>query len=281
MILVADSGATKTDWCLLDGTDGKSFFQTRGLNPSYASDSQTFHHEFRELQTWVENSGNVEEIFFYGAGCSTEEACRLIQMLGNKYFPNAATLVFTDIFGACRAVCGKKDGLVGILGTGSNSCIYKDGKIAENIPSVGYMLGDEGSGTYIGKMVLKKYLTGFLPDELAKDFAEKFPLSRAEFLNLLYHQPAPNRLFKSITPFAVENRNHPFMRDLVMECFCDFFENQIVKYENYSNYNLYFAGSVAFLFADTLSDTARKYGLKIDGIQRSPIEGLAEFHSKK
>lgn len=280
MILVADSGATKTDWCLLDQTKGMTFFQTQGLNPSYVSDFQIFYDEFLKLQTWVGNPEKVESLFFYGAGCSTEEACRRIRMLGNRYFHNAEISVFTDMLGACRAVCGEKDGLVGILGTGSNSCVYRDGTIDENIPSVGYLLGDEGSGTHIGKKVLKSYLTGFMPDELSKGFAEKFPWSRAEFLNRMYHQPAPNQLFKSITPFAAENRDHPFVRGLVKECFCDFFENQIIRYKNYDNHGLHFVGSVAFLFSDILAETARKYNLKIIDIQRSPIEGLAKFHNK-
>ena len=280
MILVADSGATKTDWCLLSENGKKSFFQTQGLNPSYVSDFQVFYNEFTKLQSWVGRFDDVEKIYFYGAGCSTIEACQKIQTLGNKYFTKAETLVFTDMFGACRAVCGNKDGIVGILGTGSNSCVYKDSKITENIPSVGYMLGDEGSGTYIGKNLLKKYLTGFMPEELANAFAKKLPWSRAEFLDRIYHQAAPNQLFKSITPFAVEHKDHPFIKNLVKDCFCDFFENQIVKYKNYNTYNLYFVGSVAFLFANELAECATKHNLQITDIQRSPIEGLSEFHLK-
>lgn len=280
MILIADSGATKTDWCLINDDKCSRVFETLGLNPTYVS-SLVISDEIASAAKHFGNATAVEKVFFYGAGCADEQNRNEMKSELARCFKNAEIEVYTDLLGACRAVCGDKDGIVGILGTGSNSCVYKNGKIVENIPSAGYMLGDEGSGTYIGKMLLKKYLTKQMPADIEEKFSEFIGgLSRSEILDIVYHQPQPNKFFASLTPFAIENRQHNLIYLLVAQCFDDFFENQILLYDSTMK-DIYMVGSVASILENQLKGCAEKHGYTLRKTLQKPIQGLADFHAKK
>lgn len=282
MILVADSGATKTDWCLIDEKGERKAFATIGLNPTYLADGSVLDGEIACLAEEMRCADAVRKVFFYGAGCSDEENRQKIAKSIARHFVNAETEVFTDLLGACRAVCGDKDGIVGILGTGSNSCVYKNGKIVENIPSAGYMLGDEGSGTYIGKMLLKKYLTKRMPSDIEEKFSEFIGgLSRNEILNIVYHQPQPNKFFASLAPFAIKNRRYTYIYFHVEHCLDDFFTNQIRHYFEHDINDLYLVGSVAAKLENQLKECAEKNGYTLRKVLQKPIKGLADFHAKK
>lgn len=280
MILIADSGATKTDWCLINGDKRSPVFETLGLNPTYVS-SLIISNETTSAAKHFGKVSAVEKVFFYGAGCADEQNRNKMKSELARCLQNAEIEVNTDLLGACRAVCGDKDGIVGILGTGSNSCIYQNGKIVANIPSAGYMLGDEGSGTYIGKMLLKKYLTKRMPSDIEEKFSDFIGgLSRNEILDIVYHKRQPNKFFASLTPFAIENRKHDFIYLLVAQCFDDFFENQILLY-NSAMKDIYLVGSVAWILENQLRECADKHGYSVRKTLQKPIQGLADFHTKK
>lgn len=281
MILIADSGATKTDWCLINNGKCSPVFETLGLNPTYVS-RLVISDEIASAAKHFGNASAVEKVFFYGAGCADEQKRNDMKSELARCFQNAEIEVYTDLFGACRAVCGDKDGIVGILGTGSNSCIYQNGKIMANIPSAGYMLGDEGSGTYIGKMLLKKYLTKRMPFDIEEKFSEFIGgLSRNEILNIVYHQPQPNKFFASLTPFAIENRRYTYIYFHVEHCLDDFFTNQIRHYFEHDINDLYLVGSVAAKLENQLKECAEKHGYTLRKVLQKPIKGLAVFHAKK
>ena len=281
MILVADSGATKTDWCLIDKKGERRAFTTIGLNPTYLVDGSVLDGEIACLAEDMRCADKVRKVFFYGAGCSDEENRQKIAKSTARHFVNADTEVFTDLLGACRACCGNADGIVGILGTGSNSCVYQKGEIVANIPSAGYMLGDEGSGTYIGKQLLKKYLTARMPSDIEAEFRDFINnLSRSEILDIVYRQPSPNKFFASLTPFALNNDRNAFINTLLGDCMDDFFENQICLY-NTELKDLYMVGSVASILEKELRECAAKHGFVLRKTLQKPIEGLAEFHAKK
>mgnify|MGYP002624626195 CR=1 FL=1 len=280
MILVADSGATKTDWAAIAENGTCTHLSSMGLNPNYITDPTLLDSEIGNV---AENSGNadtVRQIFFYGAGCSSDENREKISHLLQKHFPNAKTEVHTDLLGACRAVCGTSDGLVGILGTGSNSCVYQNCRISQNIPSAGYMLGDEGSGTYIGKQLVKQYLTEFLPKDLQQKFEEECHVSRGGIMDTIYRQPCPNKFFASLMPFVLNHRHEPFVRSITDSCFDDFFQNQILKYRTPLR-QIHLVGSVAFLFGPDILEMAMSYGYYIGSVLQAPIYGLEKYHSPK
>lgn len=280
MILVADSGATKTDWVTIDNNGTCTHFSSMGLNPNYITDPTLLDSEIGNVAEKSGNADKVRQIFFYGAGCSADENRKKISHLLKKYFPNAKTEVHTDLLGACRAVCGTGQGIVGILGTGSNSCVYQKGKITQNIPSAGYMLGDEGSGTYIGKQFVKQYLTGLMPDNLQRQFEAECRVTRNSIMDIVYRQPWPNKFFASLMPFVVSHRHEPFVHDLTNFCFNDFFQNQILLYRTPLR-QIHLVGSVAFLFGPDIAEIALYYGYSIGNVLKAPIDGLEKFHSPK
>jgi N-acetylglucosamine kinase-like BadF-type ATPase len=281
MILIADSGATKTDWCVINNGKCSPVFETLGLNPTYVS-RLVISDEIASAAKHFGNASAVEKVFFYGAGCADEQKRNDMKSELARCFQNAEIEVYTDLLGACRAVCGDKDGIVGILGTGSNSCVYQNGEIVENIPSAGYMLGDEGSGTYIGKMLLKKYLTKRMPSDIEEKFSEFIGgLSRNEILNIVYHQPQPNKFFASLAPFAIKNRRYTYIYFHVEHCLDDFFTNQIRHYFEHDINDLYLVGSVAAKLENQLKECAEKHGYTLRKVLQKPIKGLADFHAKK
>ena len=280
MILVADSGATKTDWCMINGDKRSRVFETLGLNPTYVSDL-IIDHQIGLAAKHFGKTSTVEKVFFYGAGCADEKSCNKMKSELASYFQNAEIEVNTDLLGACRAVCGESDGIVGILGTGSNSCVYQKGEIVANIPSAGYMLGDEGSGTYIGKQLLKKYLTARIPYNIEPKFHEYLGgMDRSQILDRVYRQPQPNKFFASLAPFAIKNRRYTYIYFLVEHCLDDFFTNQISLYFENDINDLYLVGSVAAKLENQLKKCAEKHGFVLKKVLQKPIEGLAEYHSK-
>ena len=278
MIAIADSGSTKTLWTFVARSMETTQIHTSGMNPNFMT-NEAWQEISQAIKTQNTSSDPIENIYFYGAGCGTEKAKETISQLLISIFPNCNIFVETDMLGACRGSCINADGMVGILGTGSNSCIYKGGNITNTIPALGYTLCDEGSGNHIGKLLLKAYLRNTMPSDLSEDFHSQYPYDTTYFLNKLYKEPFPNRYLASLAPFAYKHRNHTFVQTLLNNVFDSYFAEQITQLPQYNSYNLYLVGSVAFYFAPEISDVAQRYGIHISAINQSPIQGLIEYHS--
>ena len=277
MIAIVDSGSTKTLWTFIARSMEVKTIHTSGMNPNFMT-NEAWQEISQTIKTQNTPFDPIENIYFYGAGCGTEKAKEEIFQQLISIFPNSNIFVETDMLGACRGSCINNEGIVGILGTGSNSCIYKDGNIIETIPALGYTLCDEGSGNHIGKLLLKAYLCHTMPAELNAEFAKDYPGDKSYFIDNLYKQPFPNRFLASFAPFAYKHKKNDFVKELLQEVFLSFFEEQICLYPSYQNYKLSLVGSVAYYFANEINAVAQQFGIEISSIQQSPIEGLIKYH---
>lgn len=277
MILIADSGSTKTSWCLLDKGKETIFFNTEGYNPYYVDSNYISESIFADISKDVELD-KVSEIYFYGAGCSEAKSSIVVDAL-RTVFPNAITIeVKSDLLAAARSVLGREEGFVAILGTGTNSCVYDGDDIVRQVDSLGFILGDEGSGAYLGKSILIAYSRGYLPDDLKELFWETYQLTPLEIINKIYTQPLPNRFSATFSQFAGENVSHPFVQELVKKSFRDFFTNIISHYSNFNKYALNCVGSVAHNYLPYLEEVAQEFDMNIGNIVRNPLQGLVKYH---
>ena len=276
MLLVADSGSTKTDWRLIQ-PDGKSLsFETIGFNP-YFIDSASVLNELSG-SSLREVKDEVTQVFFYGAGCSSEDKCKVIFNPLSTFFSHARVEVEHDMLAAARATCGNDKGMVAILGTGSNSCLYNGFAIVENVAALGYVLGDNGSGADIGKSFIKAYLAGDLPITIRDDFNKQYNLGLTDILDAVYKQPLPNRFLAGFSLFVSQHINDPFMKELVQSRFELFFEKNICKYSNFQSHALHLVGSIAANYEDLIQEVATKRNVQLGQVIRKPIEHLVQFH---
>lgn len=277
MILIADSGSTKTDWSLIDTNGERKSIQTIGINPYLMNAREINEVLIKELYPYIYPE-KVKEIYYYGAGCSTEKKCQTIDSVLNDFFTQATIEVHHDLLGAARALCGHEAGIACILGTGSNSCLFDGKEITESVVSLGYLLGDEGSGACMGKKLISDYFHKELPHELIESFHQRYNPTVESVLDAVYNQPRPSRFLASFSPFILENIDHPYFKNLVSDCFDEFIRIYVSKYNNYQSVKVNFIGSIAFYFHDLLLESAAKAGLKTDKIYRSAIEGLIYYH---
>ena len=282
MILIADSGSTKTDWRLIDANHQIYQYVTQGINPYLQNEKEIAALFERELLPSLKSGmqSHVSEIHFYGAGCGTVQKKKLIATSLSPFFPSALIEIHTDLLGAARALCGSKPGIAAILGTGSNTCYYDGLYIAENHASLGYILGDEGSGAHIGKTFIQAYLNKELPETIAHRFYERFQLDKEQILEKIYKQPMPNRFLASFTKFIFQNLKETYLTDLVANCFNQLFDKHILKYEH-ASLRLNCVGSVAFHFSNILRAVATNKGVQIDTILETPIAALTLYHMKE
>ncbi|MCF8374214.1 MAG: ATPase [Bacteroidales bacterium] len=274
-ILIADSGATKTSWLLIDGQE-KTTFETIGLHPSFIDNEGI--RSILQNNPFTSFSNEVGELHFYGAGCGNPLGRELIKESLHGFFPNTQIEVETDLLGACRGLFGNEDGIAVILGTGSNSALYRKGRIEHSQPSLGYILGDEGSGAYLGKSLVAAYLNHDLPTVLQESFFEEYQLNRDQIISAVYRQPFPNRFLASFCPFLSENKTHPFVETLIYTGLNDFFRKSLYKYPNLYWYSIRFCGSIAYHFSDVLKQLCDKYKISCGRIVQSPMDGLVEYH---
>jgi glucosamine kinase len=278
-ILIADSGSTKCEWCLVSPRKRKSYF-TQGMSPYFLTAEQMEHVIRTELLGGLKR--NIpEEVHFYGTGNKSLENAKRTAGVLKKVFPSAAVSVDHDLLGASRALCQHEHGIVCILGTGSNSCYYNGKKIVRNNPGIGYVLGDEGSGTYLGKKVVQYYMYGIFDKELMARFNAKYKTDHADILENVYKKPLPNRYLAAYTMFLSENRGHYMIENIIEDGINDFFSNHIVRYPESRKYPLHFTGSIAYHFRDVLLDLCASYGMQPGTILKSPMEGLVRFHGGK
>jgi N-acetylglucosamine kinase-like BadF-type ATPase len=277
MILVADSGSTNTNWCLLNATTGIQYFDTEGYNPYFVS----VPYIVQSLRAGLPTNLNPEEVrvvYFYGSGCFEEKTIN-IKVALKQIFIHADIIIGLDLLGSARAVLDDNPGFAAILGTGTNSCLYDGNKIIANIDSLGYLMGDEGSGYYMGKKLLGDYIRGYMPVAVRTEFYKIYGISREEIMEQVYAEKLPNRYCAGFTRFITESvSDKSYTSKIVKDSFIDFFECLVTKYENYKDYSFNCTGSIAFTFKDILSETAALYGMKTGVILKTPIEGLAKYH---
>jgi len=275
--LIADSGSTKTEWCLLNGKSARTFY-TQGLSPYFLSAEQIEYIIMEELKPKMKKA-EPEEIYFYGTGCSNAENVKLVRKAIQKVFPSAREVsVDHDLMGAAKALCGREKGVACILGTGSNSCYYNGKKIVKNSPGLGYVLGDEGSGAYLGRKVVQYFLYKTFDADLMDRFQAKFDTNSDEILTAVYKKPLPNRYLASFTIFLAENRGHYMIENIIEDGFNDFFFNHIYKYRESWTQPIHFTGSVAHGFRDVLTDLCNSYELELGRVIKKPMDGLVKFH---
>ena len=273
MQLIIDSGSTKMEWILLDGKTVKNRFTTEGYNPNY-SDIQIL----AKTCNGVSLPDKIQSIHYYGTGCGSEKNCLLINKVFQQRFPEVEIHVTHDLMAACHAVLGHEKGIACILGTGSNSCLYDGNKIIEKAVSLGYLVGDEGSGMHIGRAVVRAYFYGFMPEDLRRKFDETYPLELKEFIQQLYHNPQPSKYLASFAQFAGENQAHPYIRALVKECFKTFIEAFVCRYKDCKALKVSFVGSIAYHFQDLLRESLSDFGLTMGEVMQAPIEGLVRYY---
>jgi glucosamine kinase len=275
--LIADSGSTKAEWCLIHNKTTKTFI-TQGLSPYFLSAAQIQEILEKELKNKLKNIV-PEEIFFYGTGCNNPANVKLVKKALQNVFTQASIAVDHDLMGAAKALCGKDKGIACILGTGSNSCYYNGKKIIKNSPGLGYVLGDEGSGAYLGKKVIQYFLYNTFDEDLMDRFTAKFKTSSYEILDAVYKKPLPNRYLASFAIFLAENRGHYMVENIIEDGFNDFFFNHIYKYRESWSLPVNFIGSVAFGFKDVLKEMCNSYELQLGKVLKRPMDGLVKYHS--
>lgn len=279
MILLADSGSTKTDWRLLraDGTIAQA--RTAGFNPFYQDSGAVAAELAQHLRPLVPEA--VTAVFFYGAGITDASRGAVIADGIRRIFPEITRLeTHSDMLGAARALCGRERGIACILGTGANTCLADGGEIREQVRSLGFWLGDEGSGGFLGKTLVTHFLHGELPPDLDDAFRRRFPdCTRDVVLDRAYRQPFPNRYFAGFSKFLFDHRQQPFAHGLVTGAFGLFFGKYVEKYPEVRSLKIHFTGSVAFYYSDILRQVAADRGLTLGVVAESPIAGLTLYHA--
>ena len=277
-VLIADSGSTKAEWCLIDGKKKKTIL-TQGLSPYFVTGLQVEQVLKESIVPKLKDKWPAQ-VYFYGTGCSNPGNVKIIRNAVKAVFKKADVFVDHDLMGAARALCGKEKGIACILGTGSNSCYFNGKKIVKNSPGLGYVLGDEGSGAYLGKKVVQYYLYNTFDPDLMDRFNAKYNVTAAEILDAVYKKPLPNRYLAAFTMFLAENRGHYMIENIIEDGFNDFFFHHLYKYRESWTLPIHFTGSVAYAFKDVLKDMCQAYELQLGRVIKNPMEGLIKYHQQ-
>ena len=278
IILIADSGSTKAEWCLLNGNKRKTIY-TQGISPYFLTTDQIQQILIVELKEKLKNI-EPDKVYYYGTGCSNPENVVSVKKALKNTFSKAKIFVDHDLMGAAKALCGNGKGVACILGTGSNSCYYNGKKIVKNSPGLGFILGDEGRGAYLGKKVVQYYLYHTFDPDLMDRFQAKYNTTAAEILDAVYKHALPNRYLAGFVPFLIENRGHFMIENIIEDGFNDFFFNHVYKYRESWIMPIHFIGSVAFGFKDVLKDMCDSYELQLGRVLKNPMDGLVKYHKE-
>jgi N-acetylglucosamine kinase-like BadF-type ATPase len=280
MILIADGGSTKADWIALDENKEQLFkVRTGGLNPAVVP-VEVLRARILEADEFSENLDAVTQIFFYGAGCGTDVATKILKDLFEELFPNAAVVVAEDTLAAVYAAAGNDPAIVCILGTGSNSSYFDGETIQSNAVSLGYIVMDEASGNYFGKRLIRNYFYKVMPPYMAEKFEKEFNLEPDHIKFNLYRQPNPNTYLANFASFMFHYKEDPYVLNLMEDGFDAFFRSRVLPYNKDKSTPIYFIGSIAYYFSDILEKVAAKHDLKITGVIQRPIHNLIEYHKQ-
>jgi glucosamine kinase len=277
-VLIADSGATKCEWCLITNGKKKTVF-TQGISPYFLNGGQVQAIVLNELLPHLKKAP-VLEVFYYGTGCGNPGNVKMIKSALKKTFKEAKISVDLDLIGAAKAACGNKPGIVSILGTGSNSCYFNGKKMVKNSPGIGYILGDEGSGAYLGKKVIQYYLYDTFDEELMYKFDQKYGIDRTIILEKIYRQPLANRYLATFSLFLAENRGHYMVENIIEDGLNDFFFQHLCKYGESWKLPIHFVGGISFGFRDVIKELCQSYEFELGSILKNPMEGLVKYHQK-
>lgn len=280
MILVADSGSTKTDWMIVDEKSPMHKYSTAGFNP-YFHDRSFIIDELKKNTELLNLSPKIKAIRFFGAGCSSPERNEVVRGALAEFFTNAEIHVESDMVGAVLSTCGDEQGIVGILGTGSNSRFYDGGKIHKNNFGLGFIMGDEGGGSYFGRKLITHYLYGIMPENITKKFNEQFEMNKEIMIANVYNNPKANVWLASFAKFFVDNREDEWVKKIVRKGMEEFFELYVCSYPNFKEVNVHFVGSMAYYFDEIIRDIAHERQVHLKKIVRHPINHLAEYFLSK
>ncbi len=278
MILLADSGSTKTEWAVVEKGGQARRILTKGINPVYQTEEEIAGAVADELVPQLDGPAVFEALHFYGSGCLPHNTAVVARALTARLHVQGTVEVTTDMLGAARSLCGRERGIACILGTGSNSCLYDGESIVENVPPLGFILGDEGSGASLGKQLVGDLLKNQLADGLKAAFFEEFPLTPADIIERVYRRPFPNRFLASLSPFLARHLDDEGIRRLARDSFKAFIRRNVMQYTGYRECTVHFTGSIAYHYRELLQEAARETGLHIGRVTQSPMEGLICYH---
>ena len=275
---MADGGSTKSDWKIISENEEAIEYTAKGFNPVMhsvdmieASLKETFEQSPRE---------QIQKVYYYGAGCSEPQQLEIVRKAMVRIFPRAEIYVHSDLMAAARATCEDQKGIVCILGTGSNSCVFDGSAIVDKVPTLGYLLGDEGSGVYLGKLIIQSYFYRDMPEPLAKKLREEFDMARGSVFEQVYHGQRPNYYLAQYSKFAFKYQKDPHIKNLVRRTFSDFLHCHIFKYKKWLHLPIHTVGSIGYFFHDIWSECLNNNGLKQGKWLQKPIDSLAQYHLK-
>ena len=280
MILIADSGSTKTDWCVVENGQPIQQISTKGINPFFQSEEEISNEIATSLLPQLKTNA-LDAVYFYGAGCGFPDKIAMVHRAITKHLQIKREVeVNTDMLAVAHGLCQHEAGIACIMGTGSNSCYYDGKQIVSNVSPLGFILGDEGSGAVLGKLLVGDILKNQMTPELKEKFLKQFGLTPADIIDHVYRKPFPNRFLASLSPFLAQNIDEPCIHALVLGSFKSFLKRNVMQYENFRNSKVHF-GSVAFYYKTILAEAAQEMNIQLGTIIKSPMEGLIKYHSGK
>ena len=277
MIFIIESGSTKSDWVLIDDKNNQSFYNTIGFNPYFHS-AEVISAEIGKHPDLTLLSEKIEHIYFYGAGCSSKKLNKIVENGLRTVFPSAKILVDHDLLACAYATYDGEPGISCILGTGSNSCFFDGKNLVEEVPALGYVLGDEGSGSYFGKYLLSSYLYKRLPEEINNAFEKRYNLNNATIVDKVYKECNANVYIASFMPFVIEHKDHPYFNEYIITGLKHFLEVHVCCYPSYKQTSIHFVGSLSALLEKELNIAAREMGIEIKSIVQKPVGPLVDYH---
>ncbi|MEL6655044.1 MAG: hypothetical protein AAFP77_02520 [Bacteroidota bacterium] len=276
MQVIVDSGSTKADWKFIT-KESETDLHTMGFNPNF-TDSDQIESELKQSFTGKVNFNEEADIYFYGSGCWDRKRKIIIENGLSRVFPNANINVHHDLLGAARATCGNLPGISAIIGTGSNTCLYDGKEVIDNVTNLGYLCGDEGSGTHLGKKLIRHYFYRELPKGLEQELEQFIGGGKQKVLDTIYGDTPPNVYLASFTRFMSEHMDHPFIQRILYRSFAEFVDRHVRKYHGHMSLPVHFIGSIAYVFQDmlkiVLTERAMQYGVFI----KQPIDSLVDYH---
>lgn len=278
--IIIDAGATKTEFAVMEGKELVHQFFAAGINANYSTDEQIDKVFVHFMQSLPKEYSQPARITYYGAGCAGEQNAMRIAAVIAKYFTSASFKIYSDLMEACHALCGKQPGLVAILGTGSSSCLYDGEKIVKRAPSLGYLIGDEGSGTHLGKKLVSAYMMEKLPMYLLDEIEKTFDINPPKVIQRIYRKASPNKFFASFSPFVQKYIDDPVIKALCKDAFAEFFDSQIGYYDKSTYDTVSLMGSVAFHFKEVIAEVAEEKQVSLGTIIGSPMPKLIEYHTQ-
>lgn len=278
MILIADSGSTKVDWSVVENGKLVKQAKTKGINPFFQSEEE-ISDEIEKTLILQLDTQDFDAVYFYGAGCTFDKVDVVKRAIQKNIKVKNEIEVSTDMLAAARGLCGHLPGIACIMGTGSNSCYYDGKNIVDNVSPLGFILGDEGSGAVLGKLLVSNLLKNQMTPGLKEKFLEKFNLTIGDIIDRVYRKPFPNRFLSTFSPFISENLDDPTIQKMVMESFQSFLKRNVMQYKNYDKLPIHFVGSVAFHYQQILKEAVEAMNMRPGKIIQSPMEGLIKYHS--